>query len=304
VSRPTRETAAGRAYLDLQNRARRERRGTQELLTIYVVERWLARLSRSPYANDFILKGGRLLAAFGSRRPTVDADALARNMAADQETVRQRVTEIASIDDPDDGVEYLTGTAATAVIRDDALYSGVRVTMTAQIATAQVKLRLDINFGDPVTPGPQMINLPALRPGAEAIRVLGYPIETVLAEKLATAIELGPASTRVRDYADIFVLTGTQTLGCASVRAALAATAAFRGTNIRPLSDAIEDIVALRARTYTAYRRGLGPDAERLPEHFEQVVQAVTAFADPLIKAVGPGDTWNPRHRRWEKTTR
>lgn len=83
----------------MQNRARRERRGTQELLTIYVVERWLARLSRSPYVNDFILKGGMLLAAFGSRRPTVDMDALARNMAADQETVRQRVTEIASIDD-------------------------------------------------------------------------------------------------------------------------------------------------------------------------------------------------------------
>jgi hypothetical protein len=303
VNRPTRETAAGRAYLDLQNRARRERRGTQELLTIYVVERWLARLSRSPHVNDFILKGGMLLAAFGSRRPTVDMDALARNMAADQETVRQRVTEIASIDDPDDGVEYLTGTAATAIIRDDALYSGVRVTMTAQIATAQVKLRVDINFGDPVTPGPQLIDLPALRPGTEAIRVLGYPVETVLAEKLATAIELGPASTRVRDYADIFVLTGAQTLGCGSTRAALSATAAFRGTNIRPLSDAVQDIVTLRARTYAAYRRGLGPDAERLPEHFEQVVKAVIAFADPLITAADPGDTWNPRHRRWEKTT-
>jgi hypothetical protein len=85
VNRPTRETAAGRAYLDLQNQARREGRGTQELLTIYVVERWLARLSRSPYLNDFVLKGGMLLAAFGSRRPTVDADALARNMNADRE---------------------------------------------------------------------------------------------------------------------------------------------------------------------------------------------------------------------------
>lgn len=301
MNRPTRETSAGPAYLDLQNRARRERRGTQELLTMYVVERWLARLSRSPYANDFILKGGMLLAAFGSRRPTVDADALARYMASDQETVRQRVTEIASIYDPDDGVEYLASTAVTAAIRDDALYSGVRVTMTALIATAQVKLRLDINFGDPVTPGPQLVDLPALRPGTEAIRVLGYPVETVLAEKLATAIGLGPASTRVRDYADIFVLTGTQSLGSASVRAALHATAAFRGTSIRPLSDSAQGIAALRARTYTAYRRGLGPDAEHLPEHFEQVV---IAFADPLVKAADLSATWNPRHRRWEKTTR
>jgi hypothetical protein len=54
MSRPTRDTAAGRAYLDLQNRARAEGRGTQELLTLYVVERWLARLSASAYAaTDF-----------------------------------------------------------------------------------------------------------------------------------------------------------------------------------------------------------------------------------------------------------
>jgi hypothetical protein len=62
MSRPTRATAAGRAYLDLQNRAKAEGRGTQELLTLYVVERWLARLSASPYANQFVIKGGMLLA--------------------------------------------------------------------------------------------------------------------------------------------------------------------------------------------------------------------------------------------------
>jgi hypothetical protein len=267
VNRPTRDTAAGRAYLDLQNRARREGRGTQELLTIYIVERWLARLSRSPYANDFILKGGMLLAAFGSRRPTVDADALARNMNADQETVKQRVIEIAAMDDVDGGVEYLTSTTTTSAIRDDALYAGVRVTMTAQLSTARIKLRLDINFGDPVTPGPQQIDLPPLRPGQEAIRILGYPIETVLAEKLATAIGLGPASTRVRDYADIYVLTGTHALDRVSVRNALTATAAFRDTTIRPFSAAVQDIVQLRARTYTTYRQALGPTPSTCPKN-------------------------------------
>jgi hypothetical protein len=54
---------------------------------MYVVERWLARQSRSAYAGDFMLKGGMLLASFGNRRPTVDADALARNIASDRETV-------------------------------------------------------------------------------------------------------------------------------------------------------------------------------------------------------------------------
>ena len=70
MKRPTRATAAGQAYLDLQNRARAEGRATQELLTLYVVERWLARLSMSPYADQFIIKGGMLLAAYDARRPT------------------------------------------------------------------------------------------------------------------------------------------------------------------------------------------------------------------------------------------
>ena len=60
-------TPAGRAYLDLQNQARRQRRNSSELLTMYVVERSLARLATSPYLNDFVLTGGMLLANLGAR---------------------------------------------------------------------------------------------------------------------------------------------------------------------------------------------------------------------------------------------
>lgn len=81
---------------------------------MYVVERWLSRMTRSPYAEDFILKGGMLLACFDTRRPTVDADALARNMASDEESVAHRVAEIAAIVDPDDGVVFLPETVTTS----------------------------------------------------------------------------------------------------------------------------------------------------------------------------------------------
>jgi len=47
VSRPSRDTAPGRAYLDLQARARREGRPTDELFVLYVLERFLYRLSLS-----------------------------------------------------------------------------------------------------------------------------------------------------------------------------------------------------------------------------------------------------------------
>ncbi len=95
MRRPTRATPAGQAYLDLQNRARAEGRATQELLTLYVVERWLARLSMSPYTDQLIIKGGILLAAYDARRPTADLDALAHAGSNDQSAVVERVIQIA-----------------------------------------------------------------------------------------------------------------------------------------------------------------------------------------------------------------
>jgi hypothetical protein len=41
------------------------------------------------------------------------------------------------------------------VIRDAALYSGVRVVMDARISDARVKFKIDVNFGDPVSPKPR-----------------------------------------------------------------------------------------------------------------------------------------------------
>jgi len=139
VKRPTRGSEAGRAYLDLQNRARAERRGTQQLLTLYVVERWLARLTVSPHADKFVIKGGMLLAAYDARRPTADLDALARSIGSGQEAIVSAVSDVAQLP-LDDGVEYQTSTATARTIRDQAIYSGVRIAMDATIATEPVNL--------------------------------------------------------------------------------------------------------------------------------------------------------------------
>ncbi len=112
-------------------------------------------LSASPYADQFVLKGGMLLAAFGARRPTADADVLAR----DEATVLARVVKVARQPVADDGVEFRTETVTARTIRNEALYAGVRIAMDARTATATVRFRLDTNFGDPITPPPQRIDL-------------------------------------------------------------------------------------------------------------------------------------------------
>ncbi len=164
MSRPTRADAGGRAYLDLQNLARQQGRSTQVLLVMYVLERFLARLAAGPDADRFVLKGGMLLAAWDARRATVDGDLLARGVTMDTAQVLARVVAIASTPGPaEDGVEFLTGTASAAPIRDGDQYGGVRVTMHAQVGGADVKLQLDVSTGDPVIPAPQQVAHPTLR---------------------------------------------------------------------------------------------------------------------------------------------
>jgi hypothetical protein len=299
MSRVTRDGVAGQVYLDLQNRARREKRTTQELFTFYVLERWLARLAASEHAGTFVLKGGMLLAVFGARRPTSDADLLARDLANDENTVRSRVLAIAALP-VDDGVEYLVDTITAQSIRDDDLYTGVRITMDCRVSAARVKLKLDINFGDPVTPEPQAIGLPSQRPGDPDIPVLGYPVETVLAEKTSTAIALGSANSRVRDYVDVFTLTGTHSLRYLDMRVALDATTTHRGVALRPLSEVVGDLAAIRQAAYAAFKKRLGPDGAHLPDQFAAVVAAVVTFVDPLVG--GDQDAWSPVDRQWNRS--
>ena len=289
---PTRASQAGSAYLDLQNRARRERRGTQELLTLYVVERWLARLSASPHASKFVIKGGMLLAAYDARRPTADLDALARSVADDQDTVVSLVSEIADLP-LDDGVEFRTGTATSRIMREQDLYSGVRIATDTAILTATIKFHMDVNFGDLVTPAPGLVAFPPLRPAMEPLRVLGYPDETVLAEKVSTAISLGLANTRVRDYADIYTLTGIHPIRHSTARQALLATAAHSGVSVQPLSAVV--------RAFDAYRAGLGCPGLQLPADLKSLVSAVTAFADPLAAAHAGEAMWQPTERQWRR---
>jgi hypothetical protein len=159
---------------------------------------------------------------------------------------------------------------------------------------------LDINFGDPITPGPQRIELPSQRPDRAATVLFGYPIETVLAEKISTAVSLGEANTRVRDYVDLYTLTGRRELSYASVRAALDATTAYRDVQIVPLSDVVGEFAVVRQSAYSAFRRRLGPDGDHLPTDLHEIVLAIAAFVDPLATGEVGNGRWVPFERHWE----
>lgn len=161
MNRPSRDTTAGRVYLDLQAAARRLGRPTDELFVLYVLERFLFRLSLSRLRGQFLLKGGMLLAALDERRATRDVDLLVRATDNDIDTTGSLVREILAIE-VDDGVVYEPARMAADVIRDEDPYTGVRIVVPARVHRAEHPLRIDVNVGDPVTPSPVEIAYPAL----------------------------------------------------------------------------------------------------------------------------------------------
>jgi hypothetical protein len=187
----TRSTAAGRAYLDLRGLAQRTGQLTDDVLQSYILEGFLARLSASKYSSQLVLKGGVLLAAYELRRSTRDIDIQASQVSNSLDEVTQIVTDIALLP-REDGIDFDIKAIRAAVIREDDAYSGVRVRIDSRLATAKFPLHVDVNVGDPIWPPPRPVELPCLLGGA--IKLVGYPIPMILAEKI---VQLRSSNGRV-----------------------------------------------------------------------------------------------------------
>ncbi len=295
MTRPTRGSAGGRAYLDLRAKARREGRPTDELLVLYVLERFLFRLSISAHRRQLVLKGGMLLAAFDERRPTADVDLLAQAIANDVDTISSVVREVLAVD-VDDGVTFEPAELRAQVIRDADPYTGVRITVPARIDRARLPLRIDINVGDPVTPEPVAVSYPSLLD--EPFELIGYPLETVLAEKIVTMVDRGDATTRDRDFADAYLLTGRHAVDAEQLAAAVRATGAHRGSDLRPLRSVLVDLATVRQADWTRFLARSGLD-ESAPAILAEAIRAIADFADPVLAGQVVSGVWNPVARRW-----
>ncbi|MEO6142679.1 MAG: nucleotidyl transferase AbiEii/AbiGii toxin family protein, partial [Dermatophilaceae bacterium] len=252
---PTRATVEGRAYLDLRAIAKKSGRANDEYLRLYALEGFLLRLAGSVSSPDFVLKGGVLLAAYQLRRPTADIDFAAINTPNDLETIKSMIVTVADTrlpDDQNDGLWFDTSDTQAVAIRDEDEYHGVRVTLGAHLATAKMRFHVDVNVGDPIWPNPETVQFPRLLGGN--IRLLGYPIPMVLAEKIVTAAQRGITSTRWRDFGDLYLITGRHPLVAGEGRAAINQVAAYRNAEMGALRPALDGYPAIAQTKWHAWR--------------------------------------------------
>jgi len=212
----------------LKNHADAAKEDFNLTLTRYGLERLLYRLSVSPHAGRFLLKGALLFSLWFDQphRPTRDAELLALG-PDDADRMVAAFGEICAIP-CDDGLLFDPASVRGAEIRKAAGYGGVRIELQARLDGARISLQVDLGFGDAVTPGPEAVRYPVLLGDLPAPQLRAYPKATVIAEKLHAICLLGLANTPMRDYFDLDLLLREDAPDPAELRRAIVATFARR----------------------------------------------------------------------------
>lgn len=214
----------------IKNLAKEKHISAQLVMQNYMLERLLERISISRYQQNFILKGGFLIAAMVGldTRATMDMDATIKGLPVNEQTIREMFEEICKIEIDD---EIIFSFRDIGEIREGDEYSGYRVSLFANYPPMAVPLKLDITTGDKITPKEIEYQFKLLLEDRK-ISVLAYNLETIMAEKLETVISRGDQNTRLRDYYDIYILAKLQysNIDAYALKAALNATTEKRGS--------------------------------------------------------------------------
>lgn len=176
----------------------------QEVLQMFLFERILERLAVSRYQNNFILKGGLLIASMIgiSERTTMDMDTTVRGIQMEEDEIVAAINEILAIDVDDSIIFEFKGIEP---IREDDAYNNFRVHLRAKYGKIDSPMKIDITTGDVITPAAIQYNFPMLFE-EKTVSIMAYTLETVLAEKYETIIRRNIGTTRARDYYDLHTL--------------------------------------------------------------------------------------------------
>lgn len=188
----------------IKSLAAKNQADARALMRIYMMERFLERISLSSHKDCFIIKGGILVTAMVgvAMRSTLDIDTTIRNFELNEENALKIIKEICLVQ-LDDGVSFYVTKVES--IMDEMEYPGIRLHLDALCGGLKTPIKIDISTGDVITP--RAIDYQyKLMLEEKYISLWSYNLETVLAEKLQTILARDDANTRMRDFYDVYTL--------------------------------------------------------------------------------------------------
>jgi predicted nucleotidyltransferase component of viral defense system len=281
----------------LRNSAKSSGAPFQQVLQQYAIERFLYRISKSKHAQSVVLKGALLLKTIGipRARPTIDIDML-RTGKADQDTLAALIKDCAILEVEADGLTFLTDSVVAEEITKDSEYQGTRILMDARMENVRLRVQVDFGVGDVMVPGPRMIEYPVFLDGA-AIKLLAYPVESTIAEKLQAMVALGSANSRMKDFYDVWTCSNHLDFNGNTLREAISATFRNRQTPV-PAEEPeafTADFVDVHRVQWNAFVKKMGEDG--LTDALGRVVEDLKNFVMPVLRSISHNDRFA---RNWK----
>jgi predicted nucleotidyltransferase component of viral defense system len=278
----------------LLNKAKESSRPFNELLQYFAIERFIYRLSKSPHADQFILKGALMFSAWcgPASRPTMDIDLLGK-IDNQLDTITTVMKNVCLTDVEPDGMFFNADTVDAVRITEDVKYEGVRVRVLGSLGKARVSIQIDIGFGDVIVPNVGTVSYPAIL-DFPAPELKGYTMESTIAEKFQAMVKIGVLNSRMKDFYDIWFLSRTFDFKGEVLGEAIEKTFEKRNTPVN-LEAALFDHSFGLNKDKDVQWRGFIKKAKLTgaPETFEEIVAAVKYFLEPLAASIAERKAFN-----------
>lgn len=282
----------------LLDKARASSRPFNELLQYFAIERFIYRLSESPHADRFILKGALMFPAWSgsTSRPTMDIDLLGK-IDNRLEAIVSVMKDVCGMDVEADGMSFNAKTVTAARITEDADYEGMRVRIQGSLGKARVSLQIDIGFGDVIVPGPGRVAYPTLL-DFPAPELNGYTMESTIAEKFQTMVKLGVLNGRMKDFYDIWMLSRMFDFRGVTLAEAIRAAFEQRGTRLDAVPVLFRAIVREEEGKQIQWRGFIRKTKlTEAPDDFKEVVDRLADFLSPIAGTLEKGKSFG---KQWK----
>jgi predicted nucleotidyltransferase component of viral defense system len=283
----------------LMNISNESKRDYNVILRHYFQERFLYRISISPYKSSLVLKGAFLLMTkdISKFRPTKDIDFLGISLSSEIEGCTEIVKEIASIN-IDDGVEFITENISSKKIKEDSDIEGVRVHIPYKMDTIKGYFSIDIGFGDTITNGPYETEFPVLL-DFPSPKILVYSLESAVAEKFEAIVKLNFVTSRMKDFYDLVFIAKTNSFNRDVLLEAIQNTFKNRETNLEDMNTVFEEIFKNDIQKQTQWQSFLQLNKLNNNIKFSEITSQIQSFIQPIFDSK-TRNNWNPDKWKWE----
>ena len=267
----------------LKQQAKQQNIPFQLALQLFAQEEFLRKLSMSDYAGNFILKGGMFIYTLTDfeARPTRDVDFLLRNLNGETAYIHSVLKSICDIQTENDFITIELLHSKTITV--DKQYPGTKSSFMAHIDNVRIPFSIDIGIDDVIVPKPISRSIPPRLPNFSAPTLLTYTLESTIAEKLDAIFQRMSATSRMKDFYDIYYLSGLLDFDGALLCAAVSATLTHRNHEADP--DAFVQINKFRNNPFLITQWQAFEPARRTGLDFSIVIDHLITFLEPVYTA-------------------